>query len=338
MLRRRSGFTLIELLVVIAIIGVLIALLLPAVQAAREAARRTQCVNNLKQLGLGLFNYESTLGAFPPALVMTGTGNRTSWFGGWSVHGRILPYLEQGAMYDAINFGTPYSDPQNTTITAQSISVFLCPSEINREVSTHSFGLAGVTNYGMNMGDWYIFGGFSAESNRGAFAVNRSRRISEFRDGMSQTMLSAEVKTYQAYYRDCGGLANVSNSNGNYPPNADPFTLVPEYGGSCGNLHSSGHTEWADGHVHQTGFNTAWTPNKKIMSSNGQHDLDINGQREAQGGPTFAAVNSRSYHPGGVNILLGDGSVKFIKDSIDGLTWRALSTLQGGEVISADAY
>src|SRR5262245_18843742 len=101
---RRRGFTLIELLVVVAIIAVLIALLLPAVQPAREAARRAQCINNLKQLGLGLFNYESTNGTFPLMVSMSGTGNTVAWWGGWGVSPRILPYMEQGPMFNAVNF------------------------------------------------------------------------------------------------------------------------------------------------------------------------------------------------------------------------------------------
>src|SRR3954453_14977043 len=105
---RRFGFTLIELLVVIAIIAVLIALLLPAVQAAREAARRMQCTNNLKQLGLGLHNYESVAGALPPAMCMTGTGSTITWSNGWSVHARVLPFMEQGSAFNAINFTLRY--------------------------------------------------------------------------------------------------------------------------------------------------------------------------------------------------------------------------------------
>lgn len=336
--RVRGGFTLIELLVVIAIIGVLIALLLPAVQSAREAARRLQCSNNLKQLGLGLHNYESSNGVFPPALVLAGVGNTVTWFGGWSAHGRILPYMEQGPMFDAINFATAYSEAANLTVTAQSVSTFLCPSEVRTEVSTHSFGLAGVTNYGMAMGDWYVWGGFNSAPNRAAFVVNQSRKVADFRDGLTQTLLASEVKTYQQYYRDCGGLANVNDPNGMYPTNADPYTLVPEYGGSCGTLRDTGHTEWVDGHVHQTGFTTSWTPNRSIMTPDGRFDVDVNGQREGQGGPTFAAINSRSWHPGGVNALLGDGSVRFLKETIDGATWRGLGTIRGGEVLSADAY
>src|SRR5881227_1395282 len=104
MRNRRRGFTLIELLVVIAIIGVLIALLLPAVQAAREAARRIQCTNNLKQLGIGLHNYENAHGALPPSMVMAGSGTTVAWSNGWSAHGRLLPYLEQYAAYGALNF------------------------------------------------------------------------------------------------------------------------------------------------------------------------------------------------------------------------------------------
>ena len=338
---RHSGFTLIELLVVIAIIGVLIGLLLPAVQSAREAARRMQCSNNLKQLGLGLHNYESTNGVLPPALVLSGAGNAVTWFGGWGVHGRILPFMEQGPLFDAINFASHYETPQNLTVSGQVVSLFICPSEVNQEpLVEEEDGLIlrfGPTNYGFNRGDWYVWGGFNAPENRGAFTVNRSRALADVRDGLSNSILAAEVKTYQPYYRDCGGLANVNDPSAAYPTNADPLALVPEYAVGCGELHE-GHTEWPDGQVNQSGFTTAWPPNTKINAGDPAIDLDINGQREKNGGPTFAAFNSRSYHPGGVNVLLGDGSVRFIKESVDGMTWRGLGTIRGGEVLSADAY
>ena len=125
----KRGFTLIELLVVIAIIAVLIAFLLPAVQAAREAARRMQCVNNLKQLGLGLHNYESIAGAWPPSCVLSGSGNTVANWLGWSVHGRILPLLEQGPLFNAINFHFPGDAPINLTVATAQVSIFTCPSE-----------------------------------------------------------------------------------------------------------------------------------------------------------------------------------------------------------------
>src|SRR3954452_17818366 len=115
---RSRGFTLIELLVVIAIIAVLIALLVPAVQAAREAARRMQCTNNLKQLGLGLHNYEGVAGALPLSMAMTGTGSTITWSNGWSVHARILPFMEQGNAFNADNFTLRYSAAENATVSA----------------------------------------------------------------------------------------------------------------------------------------------------------------------------------------------------------------------------
>jgi prepilin-type N-terminal cleavage/methylation domain-containing protein/prepilin-type processing-associated H-X9-DG protein len=337
--KRSPGFTLIELLVVIAIISVLIALLLPAVQSAREAARRIQCVNNLKQLGLALHNYESVAGALPPAIVLGGAGSRVTWYGGWSVHGRLLPFSEQGPTFNSINFAIDYESGPNLTITGLSISFFLCPSEIKPEVGIGPFGApAGVTNYGFCMGDWFVWGGFNGPENRGSFMVNRSRRFAEFTDGLSNTVLASEAKTYTSYTRDCGSLANVNNPQNIPAPNVDHLAVVPEYNG-CSFRSHQGHTVWADGHVHQTGFTTAWPPNKVTRGGpNGVEDIDINGQREKNGGPTFAAVTARSYHPGGVNAVLADGSVRFIKSTIDGNTWRALGTIRGGEVLSSDAY
>ncbi|MFO0889093.1 MAG: DUF1559 domain-containing protein [Isosphaeraceae bacterium] len=339
-IRRVNGFTLIELLVVIAIIAVLIALLLPAVQSAREAARRMSCTNNLKQLGLGVHNYETIAGALPPSIVLGGHGNTvTNWIG-WSVSGRILPLMEQGPMFSAINFSFSGESVQNVTVASQSVSVLLCPSEIDPRPAAANVGLSNVTNYGFCMGDWFVWGGFQGPENRSAFGPNRSRRWAEFRDGMSMTLLASEGKAKQPLYRDCGGLSRVRNPFDVPGTESNPLEIVPEYeGGKC--EYKTSHSEWTDGQAHHTGFTTAWTPNRTSVGkspSGGPVDLDITGQREKRGGPTFAAITARSYHPGGVNVLLGDGSVRFVKDSIAGSIWRAMGTILGGEVVSADAY
>jgi prepilin-type N-terminal cleavage/methylation domain-containing protein/prepilin-type processing-associated H-X9-DG protein len=340
---KRRGFTLIELLVVIAIIAVLIALLLPAVQAAREAARRIQCTNNLKQIGLAFFNYESSIGGFPPSMCSSGTGNTVVWINGWSALARILPYSEQTNLFNAANFLLWKEDPQNSTVIGLNVSFLICPSEVNSQVSTHDYGLAGVTNYGGNQGDWFVWGGFNGPQNRNAFGMNRSRRIAEFTDGTSQTLLAAEVKAYQPA-SNCRTipLPSVNNPNNIPSPYANPYTVAPEYdNGTCVTQNQfEFHTEWSDGNAHAAGFTTAWPPNKQILGRSMYvgMDLDLNGLNEELGGPTFAAINSRSYHPGGVNVLLGDGSVKFIKTSVDGMVWRSLGTVAGGEVLSSDTY
>jgi prepilin-type N-terminal cleavage/methylation domain-containing protein/prepilin-type processing-associated H-X9-DG protein len=339
----RRAFTLIELLVVMAIIALLIALLLPAVQSAREAARRIQCINNLKQLGLAFHNYESSIGGFPPSMCAAGYGNTVTWVNGWSALARILPYSEQSNLFNSANFILWKENPENSTSISQNVSFLICPSEVKPEVSTHDYGLAGVNSYGVSQGDWFVWGGFNGPQNRSAFGMNRSRRIVDFTDGTSHTLMAAEVKTYQpASNCRTTPLPSVNNPDNIPSPYADPYTVAPEYdNGSCVTQNQfEFHTEWSDGNAHAGGFTTAWPPNKTIMGRLMYvgMDLDLNGLNEELGGPTFAAINSRSYHPGGVDVLMADGSAKFVKSTIDGMVWRAVGTVAGGEVLSADAY
>jgi prepilin-type N-terminal cleavage/methylation domain-containing protein/prepilin-type processing-associated H-X9-DG protein len=343
----RAGFTLVELLVVIAVIALLMALLLPAVQSAREAARRMQCSNNLKQLGLGLHEYQDSLGAFPPSLILTGKGNTVYSTNGWGVNSRLLLFVEQPALYNAINQSLPQTAPDNTTVTSQTIRLFICPTEVNPDPFDSGSGLTCVSNYSWCMGDWYVWGGFGGKPSRSAFSPNRSRRISEFLDGLSNTLVAAEVKSRQAQRMNCD-LADLMGPDTPFPPSVPPGLVIPSVS-SLSRLTDSGHTTWADGGVAQSGVTTAWTPNTQVLASAGSGtdpdgsappsvDVDLIGNPEANGGPTYAAVISRSYHPLGTNALFGDGSVHFIKNSVDGQTWRALGTVSSGEIISKDQY
>jgi prepilin-type N-terminal cleavage/methylation domain-containing protein/prepilin-type processing-associated H-X9-DG protein len=340
---RHRGFTLIELLVVIAILAVLIALILPAVQAAREAARRIQCTNNLKQLGLALHHYETAASALPMTMSLLGTGNTVYYDTGWSAQARLLPYLEGSPLYNAANIIVFKEDPINATVISMTVNSFICPSEVRPQVSTHDYGLSGVINYGMCGGDWFVWGGFNGPFNRQAFGPNRSLRLASITDGLSQTLLAAEVKAYQTS-SNCRftTLPSVNNPNNIPSPYANPFQVAPEYdNGLCVTENQyEFHTEWSDGHVHAGGFTTAWPPNKAIIGQSFYPgmDLDLNGKNEENGGPTFSAINARSYHPGGVNTLLGDGSVRFVKNTIDGMVWRSLGTVTGGEVVSGASY
>jgi prepilin-type N-terminal cleavage/methylation domain-containing protein len=336
-----KAFTLIELLVVIAIIAVLISLLLPAVQSAREAARRAACVNNLKQLGLALHNYEAIAGAFPPSLVMEGYGNTITNWTGWSIHARLMPLVEQGVAFNLANFWFSADGPQNVTVSSQKMAVLVCPSEPDPNPASANTGLSNITNYGWIQGDWYVWGGFTAPINRSSFGPNRSRRISEFSDGLSNTLVATEGLAKQPLYRDCGGLIQVSNSQVVPGPTVNPTSVLPEINGGARCEFKTSHSEWTDGQVHHTGITTAFTPNREIWGTSPtgtRLDFDITGQREKKGGPTFAAITARSMHPGGVNSLIGDGSVRFVKETIDPNHWRGLGTVAGGEVISADAY
>lgn len=320
----RAGFTLIELLVVIAIIAVLIGLLLPAIQKVREAANRMSCSNNLKQIGLALHNYEGTHKRFPVSgnYPLNGTGDS------WSLQARLLPYMEQENLQKLIDFNLSYT--QQGTVTQFRVPLYLCPSEVADEPRPDGAITHYPLNYGACLGTWHVFNPTNGTGTDGAFQPNKGVKIAGIVDGTSNTLGFSEVKAYTPYLRD-GGTPSAANT----PPPSSPAE-ISGYGGNFKT--NSGHTEWVDGRVHQTGFTTVFPPNTVVPhTANGQtYDVDFNSSREGKTASqiTFAAVTSRSYHAGGVvNVLLMDGSVRTVADSINPGTWRALGTRNGGEVV-----
>jgi prepilin-type N-terminal cleavage/methylation domain-containing protein/prepilin-type processing-associated H-X9-DG protein len=328
---RRAAFTLVELLVVIAIIGLLIGLLLPAVQAAREAGRRTQCANNLKQLGLAMHNYELSHKMLPPAGFVPFNRPTSTW----SALSRVLPYLEQGNLYDNINFDQPYST--QPAISSQRIAVLQCPSEMNDVGKTNSSGVIAhwPTNYGVNLGTWLIWNPATGSGADGAIAPTSPVRLAQICDGLSNTLGAAEVRAYMPRLKN-GANPNVAGA----PPPAEPAD-VQALGGTFAAASpgvSGGHSEWVDSKCFETGFTTVFPPNTKVPYRNGGADEDVDfatsSEGNAGGSFTYAAITSRSYHPGGVNALKMDGSVRFFAEGIGQAVWRALGTRAGGEVVS----
>jgi prepilin-type N-terminal cleavage/methylation domain-containing protein/prepilin-type processing-associated H-X9-DG protein len=344
------GFTLIELLVLIAIVAILISLLLPAVQAAREAARRIQCINNLKQLCLAMHNYESSNSCLPPQEVLQfNAAGSVSWKSQWGVTSRIIPFLELGPLYNSVNYALKTTAADNATVVATSITALICPGEINPQpnVTTSASGLTttfAVSTYGWCEGDWFVFGGVTTPmSNRSAFGPNMSRRLAAFTDGLSNTLLGAEVKAYTPSYHDCGPVPPPASANPAVSP--DPATIIASVANAptsgcriAAGTPGGGHTRWCHGNSIYDGLTTALSPNSRAPAGASGLDTDLSSEDEDDGGPTYAAITARSYHPGGVNVAFGDGSVRFIKNSVDWRTWRALGTIGCGEVTSSDSY
>jgi prepilin-type processing-associated H-X9-DG protein len=328
--------------VVISIIGVLVSLLLPAVQAAREVARRMQCQNNLKQLGIALHNFEGSHRKFPvgsESKQFPASPEHPHNFFRWSVLAHLTPFVEQSSAYNTLNLDVPLFAPPTFGIVPENqlaaglvVPLFLCPSDQGRPISEgYGIGPLGPTNSAGCTGTG-VAGGlpFRDDGVNGTFFVNSDTRFRDFLDGTSNTIVMSESTL---------GDGDESTTDPRFVQNR-PGTVyrfvqrAPLTDGACAgatrwNVSNRRGFMWVNGEYRCTMYNHYYPPNSEIPDCLGV-SLESNPARRFTG---FGWRAARSRHPGGVNALLGDGSVRFVGDTIELDIWRALSTLRGGEVI-----
>jgi prepilin-type N-terminal cleavage/methylation domain-containing protein/prepilin-type processing-associated H-X9-DG protein len=370
----KTGFTLIELLVVIAIIAVLIALLLPAVQAAREAARRAQCTNNMKQIGLAMHNYHSGLNCFPPGGSNTSnlTGAVAQGWGCWSAHSMMLPYIEQTTIYNALNFSIVSQsnnfndDFVQLTGIQRPISAFLCPSSNVSTCQQYSGGPNPINynvpgnNYFASIGSGMNQYGNSpyAELTVGSAAPNGMFQvfgpaitIASVTDGTSNTIAMGEwlIGDNSANYTlptdaiMVGTTLPAGVTAGSatmlMPAGGAAFNAWLQYCGTqgaamvaSGNYYNTLGQDWCVGLFEHTIGNILVGPNPPYPNC----AADVNGLGDSD--DDYGYFGMSSHHPGGANILMADGSVRFLKNSVNQLTLWGLGSRNQGEVISSDGY
>jgi prepilin-type processing-associated H-X9-DG protein len=321
---------------------VLIALLLPAVQAAREAARRSQCINNLKQIGIAMHNYHDVVGTLP-------TGHLGYGWNDWGPQVMMLPYVESAPLYNSINFNVNISgacpgcstNGMTYTIQLTKINLLLCPSDTDKLTNQY-----GHINYAGNAGNApeALFGNNSPGAFTGCFASTIFAAPIGFRDitdGLSNTALFSEkVKGISTTFngfdnsRPTAAIMSVglTAGTGAYPQPYYALCIAQNPYVSNGNFSSSGAVSegeyWWDGHYENGIYNHIMPPNKwSCDDANSVNTINDAGA---------ATVSSR--HPGGVNVLMADGSVRFVKDTVSTSTWWALGSRAGNENVSADSY